>query len=296
MYRVRIPIGIALLAALFGLLWLDYRLDNGVPFCCVVSLLVMGGLSEFYALTGVASRRARFAGVLLGGALIWAQWAEVRYQASGLVGLVAVIGLALLMIGTMLYGDDPPEEGGRPAEHSMAGLLALGAGLVWVWFPLSFLFRLRTDLPGAIGVPEAVSLQAGILFVLVVVVVAKSADIGGYLLGKAIGKHKLIPRISAGKSWEGTAGGVALSLLVAVLAARYLPLGRTFDLSAAALFGALMAPLSLAGDLCESYLKRWAGSKDSNSLIPEFGGVLDIVDSLTFCVPAAYFLLIWFYR
>ncbi|MBN4049942.1 phosphatidate cytidylyltransferase [bacterium AH-315-M10] len=292
---MRIPIGIALLAALFGLLGLDYQLDNGIPFACVVGALVMGGLSEFYALTGVASRGARIAGVLLGGALIAAQWAEYSLGRSGLVGMVAVLGMALLMIGTMLYGDDPPAEGGRPPTHAMAGLLALGGGLIWVWFPLSFLFRLRTELPGLIGVPQAVSLRSGILFVLVVVVVAKSADIGGYLVGKAIGKHKLIPRISAGKSWEGTFGGVALSLLVAVGAVHYLPLGRTFGLPAAALFGALMAPLSLAGDLCESYLKRWAGSKDSNTLIPEFGGVLDVVDSLTFCLPTAYYLLIWFY-
>ena len=101
---------------------------------------------------------------------------------------------------------------------------------------------------------------------------------------------------TAGKSWEGTAGGVGLSIAVALLAVHYLPLGRSFGLPAAALFGALMAPLSLAGDLCESYLKRWAGQKDSNNLIPEFGGVLDIVDSLTFCVPAGYYLLILFYK
>ncbi len=297
MYRIRIPIGIALLGALFGLLWLDHRLDNGIPFACVVGAIVMGGLAEFYQLAGVVSRAGKAVGILTGGALVAAQWWEYQDpRHGGWVGLVAVVGMALLMIGTMLRGDDPPERGGRPPEHSMASLLLLGAGLLWVWLPLSYLFQLRTDLPAALGVPQAVRLQSGILFVLVVVVVAKSADIGGYLVGKAIGKRKLIPRISAGKSWEGTAGGVGLSIAVALLAVHYLPLGRSFGLPAAALFGALMAPLSLAGDLCESYLKRWAGQKDSNNLIPEFGGVLDIVDSLTFCVPAGYYLLILFYK
>lgn len=110
------------------------------------------------------------------------------------------------------------------------------------------------------------------------------ADTGAYFVGVRFGKHKLAPRISPGKSWEGFAGGLSSTLLLAVAG---LPLlGLDWDvLPTLLLLTAVAALFSVAGDLFESLLKRHAGAKDSSHLIPGHGGVLDRVDSLLAALP-----------
>ena len=110
------------------------------------------------------------------------------------------------------------------------------------------------------------------------------ADTGAYFVGVRFGKHKLAPRISPGKSWEGFAGGLAAALLLAVAG---LPvLGLEWDvLPTLLLLTAVAALFSVAGDLFESLLKRHAGAKDSSHLIPGHGGVLDRLDSLLAALP-----------
>jgi len=144
-----------------------------------------------------------------------------------------------------------------------------------------------------------------------VIMLTKACDIGAYTAGRKFGRHKLIPWLSPGKTWEGLAGGVAFSVIVALLLAflhnhfQWLAHAadptskfttgefthRPFSLAFAALLGALLAVLGHAGDLLESLLKRDAGVKDSGSAIPGFGGVLDVVDSPIFIAPVAYWLL-----
>ncbi|MCK6456480.1 MAG: phosphatidate cytidylyltransferase [Phycisphaerae bacterium] len=135
--------------------------------------------------------------------------------------------------------------------------------------------------------------------VLYYVFVTKVCDIGAYFTGLAIGRHGLIRWLSPKKTWEGLIGGVATSVLVAVGAARLIadygpprlaPLMP--DLRHAAIFGLIMALLGQAGDLLESLFKRDAGSKDSGAVVPAFGGVMDIIDSLLVTVPVAYWLLL----
>lgn len=110
------------------------------------------------------------------------------------------------------------------------------------------------------------------------------ADTGAYFVGVRFGKHKLAPRISPGKSWEGFAGGLAATLLLAIAG---LPvLGLEWDvLPTLLLLTAVTALFSVAGDLFESLLKRHAGAKDSSHLIPGHGGVLDRLDSLLAALP-----------
>ncbi|MBC7657234.1 MAG: phosphatidate cytidylyltransferase, partial [Frankiaceae bacterium] len=110
------------------------------------------------------------------------------------------------------------------------------------------------------------------------------ADTGAYFVGVRFGKHKLAPRISPGKSWEGFAGGLLATTLLAVGA---LPvLGLAWNLLPSLLLLTLVATLfSVAGDLFESLLKRHAGAKDSSHLIPGHGGVLDRLDSLLAALP-----------
>lgn len=125
-----------------------------------------------------------------------------------------------------------------------------------------------------------------------VVVVAKASDIGGWLAGKPFGRHKMIPTVSPGKSWEGLAGGLLLSVLAALFvpawlglsAAEWTPLRRV-------LFGLVLGLASVLAGVTHSGWKRRLNAKDSSQLIPEIGGVLDLIDSMLFAGPAAW---LWF--
>lgn len=111
-------------------------------------------------------------------------------------------------------------------------------------------------------------------------IVVWTGDITAYLVGKRFGRHKIVPTISPGKSWEGLAGSVVASAAIAALLGHVAPLPH-------ALLGAVFALLGLAGDLFESSLKRRAGVKDSGSLIPGHGGLFDRVDALLPCAILA---------
>ena len=117
--------------------------------------------------------------------------------------------------------------------------------------------------------------------------VLMGADTGAYYTGRAIGKHKLAPNISPGKTWEGVAGGMLAALVLATLAHfwffRELPLKWALPLAA------VMMVLGVLGDLSESALKRSAGAKDAAKILPGHGGVLDRLDSLLFNAPLIYY-------
>jgi len=139
-----------------------------------------------------------------------------------------------------------------------------------------------------------------------IIMLTKACDIGAYTAGRAFGKHKLIPWLSPGKTWEGLAGGICFSVGFAmILTALSNHLGwllvwngpkgdfeyRFYSLPFAALMGLLLAVIGHMGDLLESLLKRDAGFKDSGATIPGFGGVLDVIDSPLLIAPVAYWLL-----
>jgi phosphatidate cytidylyltransferase len=116
-----------------------------------------------------------------------------------------------------------------------------------------------------------------------------AGDIAALYIGRPFGKHKMAPRVSPGKSWEGAAGSVAGAMLAGGVYAHYLipqaPLPEVLALAAA---GNIAGQL---GDLCESALKRGAGVKDSGTLLPGHGGWLDRIDSSLFSVPTVYAIL-----
>ena len=141
--------------------------------------------------------------------------------------------------------------------------------------------------------------------VLAIVAVVKSADIGAYATGRLIGKHKLIPWLSPGKTIEGFIGGLVLASLVGLALAalmkttgttpqdnaqRWIHISLTTAIIGGALSGMLLGAVGQLGDLLESLLKRDAGVKDSG-ILPGFGGVLDILDSPLLAAPVAYWLL-----
>jgi len=124
------------------------------------------------------------------------------------------------------------------------------------------------------------------------VLVTKLSDCGAYFVGSLIGKHKMIPRISPGKTWEGFGGAVVVSTIASVvfvnLAHHKMPEMRLVD---AIVLGILLSIAAVIGDLIESLFKREAGVKDSGKLFPGIGGILDLLDSLLFNAPIMYIYL-----
>jgi phosphatidate cytidylyltransferase len=149
-----------------------------------------------------------------------------------------------------------------------------------------YLTKLRMEVGG----------MTGVVLVLVSLFAVKMTDVGAYFVGTWTGRHKMIPWLSPGKTWEGLAGGVATAVVVSSIAGYLLhrngvPMGPAnwpFPLGPV-LFGILMAGFSVAGDLCASLLKRDAAVKDSGDSLPGFGGILDVLDSPLLAAPAAWF-------
>ena len=134
--------------------------------------------------------------------------------------------------------------------------------------------------------------QGSTAAMVMILLVVKSTDIGAFFGGKALGKHKLIPWLSPGKTWEGLFFGLITAALVSLACTRIWPKHlNTFHSIPKALFlGAVLGAVGQAGDLLESLIKRDAGVKDSGRLIPGFGGVLDLIDSPLLAAPFAYLL------
>lgn len=132
----------------------------------------------------------------------------------------------------------------------------------------------------------------GQYYVLYLLLVTKFSDMGAYVTGSLIGKHKLVPHISPHKTWEGLAGAVAFALagsfgLWALIPARL----SVFTAGDVAILGVLLGLAAVIGDLAESIVKRSADAKDSGGLLPGIGGVLDLIDSLLFTAPILFFYM-----
>ena len=140
------------------------------------------------------------------------------------------------------------------------------------------------------GFVIGIRVDFGLWPLLMFVFTVKSSDIGAYAIGKLFGKHKLSPKISPSKTWEGLAGAILFAMIVSVIFA--VKTGKMSP-AMAVVFGGLFAVLGQLGDLAESMIKRDAQQKDSASSVPGFGGVLDIIDSPIATAPAAYLFLMF---
>jgi len=257
--------------------------DAGIPF--VLAALAALMTLEFYQLMtagGVANFRVY--GTLGAVALVFVTWcAGVRGDRDPWDAVV----LFLVTIGIFLR-QFPQKDNPHPLR-TIGGTLfgILYVGLLWNFLTKLLLFGRPPDFAASIYWP-------GRWLLLYAVFAAKFTDIGAYLVGCAIGRHKLIPRISPGKSWEGVFGGVLVGTLVGTLyvwALRdvFAPLGLTW-LRALPL-GLVLSVCAVVGDLTESLFKRAANVKDSGGVVPGMGGTLDVLDSILFTAPAVYLFL-----
>lgn len=170
---------------------------------------------------------------------------------------------------------------GPSALWSIAGpLLAL------VYIPILFSYVTRLLVIADNGV------SSGAFYVLFLLVVTKFTDMGAYCTGSLIGKHKMIPHISPGKTWEGFAGAMLVALVAghALLAffGEQMPLLNTINVTVISL---VLAVTAVLGDLAESVIKRALNADDSGRVLPGIGGSLDLIDSVLFTAPLFYFIL-----
>jgi phosphatidate cytidylyltransferase len=132
----------------------------------------------------------------------------------------------------------------------------------------------------------------GKYFLLYFILITKFSDMGAYAVGSLIGKHKMIPRISPGKTWEGFGGAIVVSTGASLAFVHFFGTDM-FGMNSlhAVILGVLLSSTAVIGDLIESLFKREAGVKDSGQLFPGIGGILDLLDSLLFNAPIMYLYL-----
>lgn len=206
------------------------------------------------------------------------------------VDLFAIATVVLLgLLAASIWARWP---GGRPTGAVASTVF----GIAYTGGTLAFGYVLRYH-------PYAIGPRAGASLLALPLVLTWTSDIGAYFVGRTLGRRKLIPAVSPGKTVAGAVGALVLCMLVAwaydrwvlapqaSLAMRLPGLGSTS--AAPLLFGAVVCTAAQIGDLAESLLKRDAGLKDSSTLLPGHGGVLDRLDSLFFVLPVAYLLFGW---
>lgn len=246
---------------------------------------------------------------VLAGCALW-EWLRLVLHAAWLhwtLPILLVLGMLGLSWSWLQAGLEPPAW--RPVLES--GLLPLVA-FFWVVPAVLMVLRARPVWPFGpamlggcavlcvIAVWYALStffLRFGAGCLLSVLILIWCADIAAYFTGRAFGRHKLAPRVSPGKTWEGAAGGVLAATVWLVASAWWWPgsfgamvLAR-WSLPGLVMIGMFLAAMSIVGDLFESLLKRRAGVKDSSRLLPGHGGVYDRIDAIMPVAPLALLLL-----
>lgn len=220
-------------------------------------------------------------------AVLYAAWewsALARLSATwSRIGYVLAVGLLMLLASKYALAPVPYRQ--LLVATAAWWLIAL----VWLVFMPERVSRSAAAIAGCwVLVPAWLALgrlqtqsERGPWLVFYVLCLVWAADSGAYFIGKRFGRLRLAPRVSPAKTWEGVGGGLAGAMVVAVIGARLLdaPALGFIVLSVG------VALTSIVGDLTESMFKRFAGLKDSGSLIPGHGGILDRIDSVTAAVP-----------
>src|SRR3954469_14233753 len=253
-------------------------------YVCLLSMIFLAGfgLAEFYGL--VEARNL------------------VSFSSWGMIG-----GL-LLIIGTFFHVTGKLGVYGTPSrvndfETSFLILFVLGLCLRQFFSRTNTagILAISTTLFGLMYVPWLLNFIQKIIFfpkvdghyyLLYFVLITKFSDSGAYAVGSLIGKHKMIPRISPGKTWEGFGGAIVVSTLASLIFTHvFADKMPAMNAVHAVILGVVLSVTAVVGDLIESLFKREAGVKDSGRLFPGIGGILDLLDSLLFNAPIMYLYL-----
>lgn len=273
---------VVLWAVVLGALFSGNKFISDSVFLIIMALLTWAGLVEFYGIVrklGLScySRWGIFAGLLLIVAtfLFFTQRLG-KDTTPGRVNDFETSLLILFVLGICIRQ--------FLAKQTPTGVIAISTtlfGLMYVAWLLNFIQKINF-FPGV----------DGHFYVLYFILVTKFSDCGAYAVGSLIGKHKMIPRISPGKTWEGFGGAILVSTIASVV---FLKLGGShlygMTMKHAIILGVILSAAAVVGDLIESLFKREAGLKDSGHLFPGIGGILDLLDSLLFNAPLMYLYL-----
>jgi phosphatidate cytidylyltransferase len=213
-------------------------------------------------------------------------WMELLY-------LVVPLFIIAALVAEMLRG--------APFDKMVLSVGSTVLGVLYVAFLGGHLLVVRTGFQHTYVQPETFLIGESIIsktlsthLLAFFFLVLMGSDTGAYYTGRLLGKHKLAPSVSPGKTWEGAFGGMAASLLAAALAHYWF--FPELSLGAALPLAAVMNVLGVVGDLTESALKRGAKAKDAAQILPGHGGLLDRLDSLLFNAPLIYYFALYYWQ
>jgi phosphatidate cytidylyltransferase len=291
----RLSSSLILWSVVLGAMFSGHDLLSDAIFLVIMAGLSAVGLMEFYGLVekrglGCFKREGILGGMLLmvstficfSGVVDWVSHHEAPAKANDFEVSFLILFVLGLCVRQFI------------SRANTAGILAISTtlfGLMYVPWLLNFIQKIYYF-------PRYAAPGTGAFFVLYFILVTKMSDTGAYCVGSLIGRHKMVPRISPGKTWEGFAGALIFSVCGSVIFAKLAGarLGTTLypggmPLCHAALLGLILAIAAVVGDLIESIFKREAGVKDSGGMFPGIGGILDLLDSLLFNAPLMYLYL-----
>jgi len=251
-------IPILLLIIWFGPLWL---------FSLLIAAVALLGAIEFYRL---ATHGGWQPSVVLGVAFTLFFIADAYFAEPRATEILIPTAVALPLLWLLLRSR---------GEKTLANWLWTVGGIFYIGWMLGHFIPLR-------------ELEQGRDWVILALFTTFAADSGAYLIGRAWGRHSVVPKISPGKTWEGTFAGLIAGIAAAI--ALNAILGLPISYWQVSLLGFLIAAVAFVGDLVESMLKRKGGVKDAGRLIPGHGGILDRLDSVVFTVVLVYYYVVWF--
>jgi phosphatidate cytidylyltransferase len=273
-------IPLAVVAVWFGPNWLVAGL---------AAIIAVGALLEFFTMAARVGLRAyRFWSCLATVAIFGQQWYASRVASIARLGDLLYnarspqVTLEVILFGFLLGIAAIVLASRRPVSEVFSSVSISAAGLIVVVLPFSAVVRLHgVDIPG----PQPLGPQL-LLFTLVLVWVGDSA---AFFAGRRIGRWKLAPLISPNKTWEGACANLLGALLVGAVFGYWTKIPPAHILAMSAL-GSIAGQV---GDLVKSAFKRSAGVKDSGTILPGHGGILDRIDALIFAAPAVWYYFQW---
>src|SRR6266446_3622376 len=266
---------------LIGLFSSNPMLSNYL-FLLIIVVLAVTGLAEFYGLAQKRDLVCFKSWGIAGGLLLMVRTFLNLTGKLGTSGSPARVNdfetsfLILFVLGLCLRQ--------LFSRSNTAGILAISTtlfGLMYVPWLLNFIQKINF-FPGV----------DGHYYLLYFMLITKFSDTGAYSVGSLIGRHKMIPRISPGKTWEGLGGAIVVSTAASLVFVHFLgDRMKGMNWKHAIILGVILGNCAVVGDLIESLFKREAGVKDSGKFFPGIGGILDLLDSLLFNAPIMYLYL-----
>ena len=284
----RLMLSAVIIPGLIALFVVDHRLGSRAPLLLLLTLLLAAGAAwEMCRLLKTRNVTPHAPAVIVGSmAVVASGWylplttGRSEFE-CGLVLAPIALAFTVSVLALFLTEAARYREPGRSMEGLAANVLVVGY--------VGLLLAVTAQLSWVAGA------DAGYLVLGSMMIATKFGDVGAYTLGRLFGKRKMAPKLSPGKTWMGALGAVLgsglagwawLQFATPLFDAEWSP--PAWYLSV--FYGAVLGVAGLLGDLCESLIKRDAGKKDSAVLMPGFGGLLDLLDSILFAGPVAYLL------